>query len=149
MTISRKALFMIAGIVICFGCSGTGFNLLKTDPGEGEQKPSAEVQKQGEGEMKLSAGIQYYEEGNYKESAKLLQEALKKGLSDKTDQIKAHKYLAFIHCVSGRKKECTNEFKKALALDPNFELKPAEAEHPLWGPVYRSVKGNKATPGRK
>jgi Tfp pilus assembly protein PilF len=135
MTISRIGLFMVAGILICFGCSGTGVNVLKAPPSEGEQK--------------LSAGIKNYEEGNYKDSAKLLQEALKKGLSDKADQIKVHKYLAFIHCVSGRKKECTNEFKKALALDPNFELQPAEAGHPLWGPVYRSVKDVKATPGKK
>jgi Tfp pilus assembly protein PilF len=135
MTISRIGLFMVAGILICFGCSGTGVNVLKAPQSEGEQK--------------LSAGIKNYEEGNYKDSAKLLQEALKKGLSDKADQIKVHKYLAFIHCVSGRKKECTNEFKKALALDPNFELQPAEAGHPLWGPVYRSVKDVKATPGKK
>jgi Tfp pilus assembly protein PilF len=134
MTISRIGLFMLAGMLICFGCSGTGLNLLKVSQSEGEQK--------------LSTGIKNYEEGNYKDSAKLLQEALNKGLSDKTDQIKAHKYLAFIHCVSGRKKECTNEFKKALELDPNFELQPAEAGHPLWGSVYRSVKGVKATPGK-
>jgi len=135
MTISRMGLFMVAGILICFGCTGTGVNVSKAPPSEGEQK--------------LSAGIKNYEEGNYKDSAKLLQEALKKGLSDKADQIKVHKYLAFIHCASGRKKECTNEFKKAVALDPNFELQPAEAGHPLWGPVYRSVKGVKATPGKK
>ena len=135
MKVSRIGLFLLVGMLICFGCSGGGVNLLKAPQSEGEQK--------------LSAGIKNYEEGNYRDSAKLLQEALNKGLSDKTDQIKVHKYLAFIHCVSGRKKECTNEFKKALELDPHFELQPAEAEHPLWGPVYRSVKGVKATPGKK
>ena len=100
---------------------------------------------QQKGDQELSSGIKSYEEGNYKDSLKLLQEALKKGLPDKDRQVEAHKYLAFIHCISDRKKECTDEFKKALELDPNFELQAAEAGHPLWGPVYSSVKGTKAT----
>jgi tetratricopeptide (TPR) repeat protein len=98
-----------------------------------------------EGEQKLSEGIKSYEGGNYKDSMKLLQEALAKGLPSKEDQVEAHKYLAFIHCISDRKKECTDEFKKALELNPNFELQAAEAGHPLWGPVYSSVKGASAT----
>jgi hypothetical protein len=126
MTVSRIGLLIVAGMLICSGCVGKGFNLLKGSPSEGEQK--------------LSAGIKSYEEVNYKDSAKLLQEALNKGLSNKTDQVMAHKYLAFVHCISGRKKECTNEFKKVFELDPDFELQPAEAGHPLWGPVYRNVK---------
>lgn len=137
MKVSRIWLWIVAGMLICFGCASMDSNLPKTfsPPSEGEQK--------------LSAGIKSYEEGKYKDSAKLLQEALTKGLPDKADQVKAHKYLAFIYCVSGRNKECTNEFKKALELDPNFELQAAEAGHPLWGPVYRSVKGAKATPAPK
>ncbi len=126
MTVSRIGLFIVAGMLICSGCAGKGFNLLKGSQSEGEQK--------------LSAGIQSYEDANYKTSAKLLQEALNKGLFNKTDQVKAHKYLAFVHCTSGRKNECTNEFKKVFELEPDFELQPAEAGHPLWGPVYRSVK---------
>ena len=129
MTVSRKGLFIIMGMLICSGCAGKGFNLLSGSSSEGRQK--------------LSAGIQSYEEANYKNSAKLLQEALNKGLSNRTEQITAHKYLAFIHCISGRKKECTNEFRKVFELAPDFELKPAEAGHPLWGPVYRSVKDAK------
>ena len=120
-------------MLICFGCASTGSNLVENAPSPHE------------GEQKLSAGIKSYEEGNYKDSAKLLQEALTKGLPDKDGQVEAHKYLAFIHCVSDRKKECTDEFKKALELDPNFELQAAEVGHPLWGPVYSSVKGTKAT----
>ncbi len=133
MKVSRIWLLIVVGMLICSGCAGTGSNLA-----ENPLPPS-------EGEQKLSAGIKSYEEGNYKDSIKLLQEALTKGLPKKESQVEAHKYLAFIHCVSDRKKECTDEFKKALALDPNFELQAAEAGHPLWGPVYSSVKGTKAT----
>ena len=130
MKVSRLCLLIVVGLPICFGCAGTGAKIAAPPPPH-------------EGQQKLSAGIKYYEEGNYKDSLKLLQEALAKGLPDKEGQVEAHKYLAFIHCVSGRNKECTDEFKKALALDPNFELHAAEAGHPLWGPVYSSVKGTK------
>jgi hypothetical protein len=35
---------------------------------------------------------------------------------------------------------CYESFRKALALKPDFELTPAEAGHPVWGPVFRSAK---------
>jgi hypothetical protein len=137
MKTSRISSLMVLSILICFGCAGTGSNLQENPP------------PPNEGEQKLSAGIKSYEEGNYKDAAKLLQEALTKGLPDKEGQVEAHKYLAFIHCISGRNKECTDEFKKTLELDPNFELEAAEAGHPLWGPVYSSVKGTRVTPAAK
>lgn len=97
---------------------------------------------QNKGEQELSAGVTKYEDGDYKGSAKDLQTALDEGLA-KPDQVKAHKYLAFIHCVSGRERQCRDEFRKALEIDPGFELKPAEAGHPIWGPVFRNVKARK------
>ncbi|MHB9099575.1 MAG: TssQ family T6SS-associated lipoprotein [Syntrophales bacterium] len=130
---SRIWLFIVVGMMICWGCAGTGSNVEKSPPPDKR-------------EQVLSAGIKSYEEGNYTDSAQLLQEALTKGLPNKESQVKAHKYLAFIHCISGREKECTDEFKKALELDPNFELQAAEAGHPLWGPVYSSVKNANVTP---
>jgi Tfp pilus assembly protein PilF len=90
-------------------------------------------------EQKLTSGIANYEEGDYKASQTALQAALDAGLTNKSDQVRAHKYLAFIHCVSGREKQCRDAFKKALDTDPSFDLKPAEAGHPIWGPVFRAV----------
>lgn len=95
-------------------------------------------------EQELANGIRSYEEGEYKTSAKQLQAALDLGLEAKRDQTLAHKYLAFITCVSGREKPCRDEFRRALDADPNFELAPAEAGHPIWGPVLRSVKAERA-----
>jgi glycine/D-amino acid oxidase-like deaminating enzyme len=69
----------------------------------------------------------------------LLRIALKRGLS-KPDQVTAHKYLAFIQCASGREAQCRDEFKRALRIDPDMTLAPAEAGHPIWGPVFKSVK---------
>jgi Tfp pilus assembly protein PilF len=94
---------------------------------------------QSKGAPVLAAGIQNYDNGKYDDAAKALQGALDLGL-DKSEQVKAHKYLAFIHCASRREKQCRDEFRKALDIDPSFELKPAEAGHPIWGPVFRSVK---------
>ena len=94
------------------------------------------------GEPDLASGIKQYEDANYTEAARLLQSALDQGLG-RDDQVKAHKYLAFIHCVSGRERRCRDEFRTALKIDPSFELAANEAGHPIWGPTFRAVKGQK------
>ena len=90
-------------------------------------------------ENMLDQGIRAYDDGNYKVAARNIQGALDAGLTTRS-QARAHKYLAFIDCVSGQQAQCRDEFKKALEIDPNMELKTEEAGHPIWGPVFRSVK---------
>lgn len=94
----------------------------------------------GPAEQKLATGVKLYEEGDYKASEDALQHALGMGLKRKGDQVSAHKYLAFIHCVSKREKLCRDSFKSVLEIDPDFDLKREEAGHPVWGPVFRNVK---------
>ena len=94
-------------------------------------------------EQELSTGIMNYEDGNYKAAAKSLQSALDSGLTFDSDAARAHKYLAFIHCLSNREKQCRDEFRKALEKDNKFDLEPAEAGHPIWGPVFRAVKAER------
>jgi Tfp pilus assembly protein PilF len=91
-----------------------------------------------EGQM-LQTGLKLYDDGEYTGSAKNLQGAIDRGLPPK-DLADAHKHLAFIHCASGRQRACREEFRKALAADPSLELTPAEAGHPTWGPIFRSLK---------
>lgn len=91
-------------------------------------------------ERDLSSGIRAYENGEYEASARLLQSALSARLVVISDQVAAHKYLAFIHCAQGRQERCRREFRKALKLNPRLELTPAESGHPMWGPVFRSLK---------
>lgn len=91
-------------------------------------------------EQDLSAGIRAYEDGEYKSSARFLQNALSAGLLLNSDKVAAHKYLAFIHCAHAREKACRKAFRRALALDPDLELTPAESGHPLWAPVFTSLK---------
>ena len=89
---------------------------------------------------KLSKGVESYEDGNYIASVEALNTVLQTKLADRDDKVSAYKYIAFIDCVSGREKMCYEAFHKALLLNPNFELTPAEAGHPVWGPVFRSAK---------
>jgi hypothetical protein len=91
-------------------------------------------------QQELEDGIKSYEDGQYKVATKQVQAALDLGLATPGEQAKAHKYLAFIDCVSGRPNGCRAEFRKAFAADPGFDLTPAEAGHPMWGPAFKSVK---------
>lgn len=90
-------------------------------------------------EARLKSGIAQYEEGNYGEAQRLLQASLAEGLVSRIDQARAYKYLAFIYCVTDRVAQCRQEFNNAFSADPKFSLTAAEAGHPSWGPVYRSV----------
>ena len=98
------------------------------------------------GKPYLWQGIAFYEEGNYRAASRRLLFALEEGLTV-PDRVVAHKYLAFIACVSGRQLTCREEFAIALKLDPGFELDEAEAGHPIWGPVFRSARN--ASAGRR
>ena len=91
-------------------------------------------------EQALSSGLARYENGQYPAATKHLQAALNSGLTFKSDRVTAYKYLAFIYCVSDRKKQCKSAFKDALEINPELELSAAESGHPLWGPVFRDAQ---------
>ena len=128
-------ILLMAAMLALAGCD--------TAPVKSVQETIGGMFQGGKAEQDLAGGISQYDDGNYNESARLLQAGLDEGLSAKSDQVKAHKYLAFIHCVSGREAQCRSEFRAALKIDPSFELAANEAGHPIWGPVFRSVKGRR------
>src|ERR1700704_4117612 len=82
----------------------------------------------------LAQGVEQYNAGKYPEAARNLNAALDHGVLTRPEQGNARKHLAFIHCASGRETQCREEFRKALEIDPNFDLTMAEAGHPSWGP---------------
>ena len=108
---------------------------------EAEPAPSPPPSKAVED---LRTGVQRYDDGEYKDAARHFQRALEQGLASPADQANARKYLAFIACVARRTTACRAEFRKAFEADPAFELTAAEAGHPMWGPVFRSVKAEVA-----
>jgi Tfp pilus assembly protein PilF len=94
------------------------------------------------GSSALKAGLKQYEEGDFASSVKNLQGAIEVGVPVK-QRANAHKHLAFIQCSWGQERECRDEFRKALAADPKLQLAPAEAGHPVWGPIFRSLKAGR------
>ena len=97
-------------------------------------------------EFMVNNGIKNYEDGNYSTSLSILQNLVAQKTATKNEKILAYKYLAFIHCISSteskeyRERMCRDSFKKAFELNPSFNLSPAEAGHPVWGPIFSSVK---------
>jgi Tfp pilus assembly protein PilF len=124
----------VAGALVLAGC--------QTEPMRNMRADLQSLFGSSKGEPALAAGLRQYEDGSYAEAARQLQSAIDQGLGQ-SDRVKAHKTLAFIHCVSGRTTSCREEFRRALAIDPAFNLPPAEAGHPTWGPVFRSVKAGR------
>ena len=133
MAFLRLMLVAVLAVVLV-GCESATFKSIQQDFKTLFQK--------SKGEQDLADGIKQYEDGNYSEAARLLQSGLDQGLRS-DDQVKAHKYLAFIHCISGREQRCRDEFRAALKIDPSFELAANEAGHPIWGPAFRSAKGRR------
>lgn len=134
----RVVLMLMLVLPLLAGCETVkkGFRDIT---GSSEPEPPRKAEPMRTGEASLAAGIKHYEEGNYAQAQRLLQASLAEGLPSRASQARAHKYLAFIYCVTDRTPQCRQEFNHALAADPKFTLSAAEAGHPTWGPVFRSV----------
>jgi Tfp pilus assembly protein PilF len=122
----RGWLFLLLMATLASGCSS---------------EPIKDFQRlfEGKGEAQLKQGIKDYEDGRLTEASANFQSALDAGLPQ-PQQVTAHKYLAFIYCVNKHERQCRAHFRTALEIDPSFELSPAEAGHPMWGPVFRKAK---------
>ena len=94
----------------------------------------------GKAEQMLADGMMKYDAGEYADAYKVLESALKEGLKEKSDQVKAMKTMAFTLCLRDRFRECRSEFIKIYDVDPNFDLTPAEAGHPSWTKTFASAK---------
>lgn len=143
--------YLLALLLFVSGCSNTSLKKLpfiqdeapvQKKAEEPADKPSPPAVRKAERELNL--GIRNYENGNYTTAAGFFQNALGDDQLSVGDQVTAHKFLAFIYCVSGEKLACRGAFKKVLALNPKFGLSASEAGHPTWGPVFREVQAEVA-----
>lgn len=91
-------------------------------------------------EQMLVDGLVKYEAGEFAEAHKLLEAALKEGLKDKKDQVRALKHSAFCLCLQSKYRDCRAEFIKIYDVDPDFDLTPAEAGHPSWTKTFAGAK---------
>ena len=139
MRTSFVAWLLPLALLVVAGCDA----LPGTKP---DQKPTAAAPQITEDMLRdrareqLALGVKQYEAGDFDNSAKNLQGSLDHGLLSKQEQASARKYLAFIFCAAGREVQCRDEFRKAFEIYPDFALTAAEDGHPVWGPVYRSVR---------
>jgi tetratricopeptide (TPR) repeat protein len=116
------------------------------DPAAPRVPQITESQLREKARESLAQGIEHYNAGRSPEALRSLSGALDHGQLTRPEQGTARKYLAFIYCTSGREAQCGDEFRKALEIDPGFELSVAEAGHPGWGPVYREVRARLSAP---
>lgn len=138
MKMSRSIRLAFAMAVLA-GCTQLG-----TSPEQSAVPQFTDSQLRQKAQDSLALGLRQYQQGEYDSALTNLSAALDYGLPSKAEQSTALKHRAFIHCISGRKQQCADEFRKALEIDPGFDLTAAEAGHPIWGPVYRSVRSQMA-----
>jgi hypothetical protein len=102
----------------------------------------------------LREGLAAYQAADYRRAETRLQDALRLGIPT-SDQLQAHKTLAFIYCVTRRAPQCEKSFETAFEVAKTastpFELSRAERGHPQWGPVYSRVlaRQSSAAPAAK
>lgn len=89
-------------------------------------------------------GVAEYHEGHYEIALGKLQAAIDSDRLKPAQATDARKHMAFIYCITSREAECRAQFQAALKIAPDFDLTPGEIGHPLWGPVWRSIKGEHA-----
>jgi Tfp pilus assembly protein PilF len=133
-----RPLIAVAVLALLAACESAPMKEFTTDA----KSAWGQLTGSSKGQSALNAGLKQYDDGDYLQSQKSLQSALDQGLGDQ-EKLTAHKHLAFIHCSQGRNGACREEFRKALAIDPKMELAPAEAGHPSWGPIFRSLKAGR------
>jgi tetratricopeptide (TPR) repeat protein len=94
----------------------------------------------GKAEQMLQDGLVKYDSGEYAEANQILENALKEGLMNTADRVKAMKYLAFTLCLEKKSRACRVAFIKIHDVDPAFDLSPAEAGHPSWTKTFAAAK---------
>lgn len=99
-----------------------------------------EPQPKDENQLLLKKGIDNYFKGKYDEAVTEINSALEKGLKEKEDKLKAHRFLAYTYVAKDEKDEAKREFKKALEIDPKMELDPVYVS-PKIIEVFKEVKG--------
>lgn len=93
----------------------------------------------------LAKAQRFYDAGEFEAVVSLLNGNKEIGVADVKTQVQAHKLLAFVYGATGRPALCYTEFSRVLALDPAFQLTPAERSHPTWGRMYELARTRPAT----
>lgn len=119
-------------------------------PAPAPAPPPPPVAVKSPAEQRLAEGVALYDAGDYRGAIRKLQGSQEIWAKDTPAAvaIEAHKTLAFSLCVTGQRAACRRQFDALLKLDPAYELKPSEAGHPQWGPVFVQAKRAANAPAR-
>ncbi len=97
-------------------------------------------------EKALSEGVAAYDSGDFNGAIRRLSGPELVGpTAPPALKVEALKVSAFSYCVTNRRGPCRRQFDTLLAIDPQYELKPSEAGHPIWGPIFKQAKQAAAT----
>ena len=107
---------------------------------EAAQQRSRPIMPLGKAEKMLADGLVKYDTGDFDAALKLLDAAVKEGLPEKADKVRAMKYGAFSLCLKERFRDCRAAFVRIYDVDPNFDLTPAEVGHPSWTKTFAAAK---------
>jgi tetratricopeptide (TPR) repeat protein len=107
---------------------------------EAEQKRRTGILPLAKAEQMLADGMVKYDGGDYEASHRLFDSAVKEGLKDKADKVRALKHMAFSLCLREKIRDCRAAFVTVYEVDPAFDLSPAEAGHPSWTRTFAGVK---------
>ncbi|MGE5095611.1 MAG: TssQ family T6SS-associated lipoprotein [Betaproteobacteria bacterium] len=133
---------LLCALLLAAGCAQLQQLLQKKE--EAPARPAvpqiSEDELRQRAQQQLADGMKQYDAGDYDAAIRSLGASLDHGLLSKAEQSRARKYLAFSYCVTNHETQCRNEFRKAFEINSDFALTPAEDGHPIWGPVYRSVR---------
>ncbi|MFE8647227.1 TssQ family T6SS-associated lipoprotein [Sphingomonas sp. NCPPB 2930] len=92
------------------------------------------------GRVALQEGVDAYRRGEFAEAYRLLQESPDIDASSVDTRVEALKFSAFSACAQNKRRQCRQAFDKLLVLQPAFELKDAESQHPVWGPIFKQAR---------
>jgi len=129
----------VAVLTLLAGCADMQ-KLLPADSKTPVSPQITEASLRARASEQLALGLKQYDAGDLESATKNFNASLEHGMLSKVDQSNARKHLAMINCVSNREAQCRDEFRKAFEINPDFSLTSAEDGHPIWGPVYRSVR---------
>ena len=87
----------------------------------------------------MRRGAENYEQGMYINAKKVFTADVLWEYGSREEKAEALKYLAFVYCLEGLERSCTQAFARALLEDPGFELAEGEKGHPLWEPSFNKA----------
>lgn len=102
-------------------------------------------------QQRLAEGVSLFDKGDFNGAIRKLTTApeLAGNAAEPDVRAEALKYSAFSYCVSNRRALCRRQFDTLLTIDPGYQLKAAEAGHPVWGPVFIQARRAAETAKRK